>query len=53
VRRAKREATVAPRAVKISEGQEFWDTPNIKMAVGVVAVIVVAKLTMLVLFFPP
>ncbi len=50
VRRAKREATVAPRAVKISDGQEFWDTPNIKMAVGVVAIIVVAKLTMLVLF---
>lgn len=50
VRRAKREATVAPRAVKISDGQEFWDTPTIKMAVGVVAVIVVAKLTMLVLF---
>ncbi|KAH9575240.1 hypothetical protein CY35_01G101400 [Sphagnum magellanicum] len=47
VRRAKREATVAPRAVKISEGQEFWDTPTIKMAVGMVAVIVVAKLTML------
>jgi len=33
--------------VRAPQGQEIWDTPNIKMAVGMAVAVVLAKLTMM------
>lgn len=48
--RAKTEAKKKqpPHPVKVSESREYYDTPKLKVAVGMVAGIVLAKLTMMV-----
>lgn len=37
-----------PLKVKVSQGAKFYDTPNIKVAVGMAIAVVLAKLTMMV-----